>query len=356
MMKIAIYLAVLFTLGLGFSVNLWAEVPVSPQQAAPQNSGAFDANPIKINSSGSRTDGWIANRADLDALLGSGATTDDFETFDVADGTPNSTDVNYMDETTIVDGQGPGLVNDGASYDAGGGVLQWNGKDYFGLPDKTILSNTNEVHTIDYDTPVEAMGIDLHAFSGSPHDAQVEIFDANGAFVDSLIVSLPTDASAVFVGYEFAAGIGSVVLFSQTVPWSPVMNDHTYGNMGAGSEPVPDIKANGQDNAVTVNYGSNLTVDISLDPGDEFGNNADWWVLADSPFSWYRYSLMSGLWVPGLAVTYQGTLNPIGPFTVFNGTGLPIGTYIFYFGVDMNMNGALDIGQLYSDSVTVIVQ
>ena len=117
-----------------------------------------------------------------------------------------------------------------------------------------------------------------------------------------------------------------------------------------------DIKANGQDDPLTLNYGTNLTIDISLDPGDDIGDNADWWLLADSPFGWYRYKMASGSWVPGFVVTYQGPLNVIGPMTVYNGSGLPLGTYEFYFGVDLDMNGSLDMGQMYYDSVSVTVQ
>jgi len=34
---------------------------------------------------------------------------------------------------------------------------------------------------------------------------------------------------------------------------------------------------------------------------------------------------------------------------------LPAGSYTFHFGVDMNMNGVLNPGQLYYDSVEVTV-
>jgi hypothetical protein len=40
---------------------------------------------------------------------------------------------------------------------------------------------------------------------------------------------------------------------------------------------------------------------------------------------------------------------------LFNMSGLPTGTYTFYFGVDLNMNGSLDMDKLYYDSVNVTI-
>jgi hypothetical protein len=130
------------------------------------------------------------------------------------------------------------------------------------------------------------------------------------------------------------------------------------GDIAAWTRPVvwADIKANGQDGPLTLNYGAKLTVDISLNPLSEGGNNADWWLLASSVFGWYYYNLGIFNWNPGFLVTYQGPLFTFGPYTAYNGTALPIGSYTFYFGVDMNMNGALDMGQVYYDSVSVTVQ
>jgi len=55
-------------------------------------------------------------------------------------------------------------------------------------------------------------------------------------------------------------------------------------------------------------------------------------------------------------VTYQGTLFEFGPMYVLNSSGLPVGTYVFYFGVDLDMNGVLDPAEAFYDSVQVTVQ
>ena len=116
---------------------------------------------------------------------------------------------------------------------------------------------------------------------------------------------------------------------------------------------VPDIKANGSDGPLNISRFNNLSITVELDP-DYVDENADWWVLADTPMGWYHYVLPSG-WAPGQNVTHQGPLFDLPSHEVLNMSGLPIGSYTFYFGVDMDMNGLLDIDQIYYDSVDVSI-
>lgn len=120
--------------------------------------------------------------------------------------------------------------------------------------------------------------------------------------------------------------------------------------VGVGANPSPNIKANGSDGPVTTT--NNLSVTVALNPGSGSGNNADWWVVIETSFGWYHYDVGSGSWASGLAVTYQGPLFDLPQIEVLN-MGLPVGTYTFYFGVDTNMNGSLDSGSLFFDSVVV---
>ena len=112
-----------------------------------------------------------------------------------------------------------------------------------------------------------------------------------------------------------------------------------------GSEPSPDIKANGQDGPVTVSAGDSVSVSVSLDPGAWSGRNADWWVAAHTPFDppleWYTYVYPMG-WLPGVQVCLETPLFELTPsFNVLNMV-LPVGNYIFYFAVDGNMDGEVD--------------
>jgi hypothetical protein len=126
---------------------------------------------------------------------------------------------------------------------------------------------------------------------------------------------------------------------------------------GTTTIPVPDIKANGSDGPVTIPQGDLLTVTVSLDPGNHDGEDADWWVVAGTPFGLFWYTLDLG-WVRSDApiCVYGGPLFNLSPYDILNTTGLSIGTYTFYFGVDMVMNGSLDMNQIYYDSVDVNIE
>jgi len=123
----------------------------------------------------------------------------------------------------------------------------------------------------------------------------------------------------------------------------------------AVERPVADITANNSDGPVLITPSDNLSIKIELDTGDFTGDNADWWVAANTPFGWFHYDASSKTWVPGLVVTKQGPLFDLAPFEVMNRSGLPTGTYTFHFGPDMNMNGSVDKGVLLSDKVVVNV-
>jgi hypothetical protein len=104
---------------------------------------------------------------------------------------------------------------------------------------------------------------------------------------------------------------------------------------------------------------NDTSVTISLGPNAELGQNADWWLVAYSPWGqWYSY-VYPNKWVDigtdlsHVTPAYQGPLANISSLELFDITGLAGGTYDLYFGVDMNKNGVLDYGQLYHSSFTL---
>jgi hypothetical protein len=125
-------------------------------------------------------------------------------------------------------------------------------------------------------------------------------------------------------------------------------------------DPIPDINANGSDGPVTLGTSEMLSVNVSLTAGSSLGVDCDWWVAAATPFGWYYFDVGIMNWVyaggsyTDLSSTHQGLLLDLAPpFEVLNMSGLPMGTYIFYFAVDTNMNGSLDLDELFFDSVVV---
>jgi len=122
---------------------------------------------------------------------------------------------------------------------------------------------------------------------------------------------------------------------------------------GGAYEPVPDIKASGEDGPVDVPSGNLLCLTVALDPGDRAGQNADWWVGADTPFGWYTYVYPTG-WQPGIHVAAQIPLFELTPPLEVLNMQLPAGDYTFYFAVDNNADGQLDA--TYLDAVNATVQ
>ena len=100
--------------------------------------------------------------------------------------------------------------------------------------------------------------------------------------------------------------------------------------------PVLDIKANGSDGSLTVSSSDQVSIDISLYPGDKAGQNADWWVGVltsfDPPLDWFTYVYPTG-WQSGINLCVQAPLVNLPSFEVFN-MALPVGTYTFFFALD----------------------
>jgi len=117
--------------------------------------------------------------------------------------------------------------------------------------------------------------------------------------------------------------------------------------------PSLDIKVNGFDMPLTISQEDFLSVTVRLDPGSYDGKDADWWLVANTPFGWYYYNAYEGSWLSGLSFTYQGPLFDLALVEILNIADLPVGTYTFYFGIDTDMNGSLDYDQLYYNAVEV---
>ena len=123
------------------------------------------------------------------------------------------------------------------------------------------------------------------------------------------------------------------------------------------TSPIPDIKANGHDGPITVPPATAVSISLGLKTGSFLGQNADWWVAEATPSGTFNYyNLSTGSMVPGILPTYQGPLFDLGNTQLLNSSDLTVGTHTFYFGVDLKMNGSLDMDSIYYDSVNVDVQ
>jgi hypothetical protein len=201
---------------------------------------------------GCGTDGQIQTRADLLARLGPNATLEGFESYSIASGSADNLNLPCLDDTSIANGQGPGLVQPGALYcDPSGNTLQWNGDQYYQLTTQTILSNGAGTIRITYTQPVAAMGVDLLGYIGYPYSGTATVYDTASNVVGTVNFSITTGGSErFFVGWANAAGIGSVEIASSAFFWSPLIDDHAYGNC-SGSVGGPYCFGDGIDPLVT---------------------------------------------------------------------------------------------------------
>lgn len=170
----------------------------------------------------------IGSRSALNLLLGSNQVLEDFEAYQITDGTSEVLNVPSVDSLTVANGQGPSLVKAGATYSHPfSGTVQWNGDDYFTLESKTFFTGFDL--DIIYDPNVNAMGVDLQAFSGFEYTATVSVFDLDDNLIFETTNFAVSSTTSEFFGYQHAPGIGRVRLADDSNAWSPVIDNHSYG-------------------------------------------------------------------------------------------------------------------------------
>lgn len=115
--------------------------------------------------------------------------------------------------------------------------------------------------------------------------------------------------------------------------------------------PTATILANNSSQPISIPQTTPLSITCALDTGSLSGKNADWWIVANTP--WGICSLSPSGWTSGINMLFQYPLFGFSPVEIFNGH-LPVGDYTFYFAVDMNPDGILD-EPLYFGGVQVHV-
>jgi hypothetical protein len=187
--------------------------------------------------------GAIATRGALITALGGPGTLENFESFSVGNGAATALGSATLNSTSIVGGQGPGLVQSGLNFTFGTGGLQWDGAGYFGSPSKEILSGSpaGQPLGIQFTGLVNAFGIDLRAFTGFGATATVNIFAPNDTTLIASVsgIALSSSGVPVFFGWQDAGGIGEVTLTQTGQPWSPIIDNLEYGNAATSSVPEP---------------------------------------------------------------------------------------------------------------------
>lgn len=151
---------------------------------------------------------------------------DDFETYAIGTSFAENTGSVSIDDTTVTGtGQGPGLVTDGCTYSAFGGEIQWNGDGYFGLGSRSILSNFTNTITLEYDSAVTDIDLELKAFSGSPDTATITGLLGGSVVFTSAPIAI---AGPTPVPYNSSGVAVDELQITGTNAWSPILDNHAY--------------------------------------------------------------------------------------------------------------------------------
>lgn len=131
----------------------------------------------------------------------------------------------------------------------------------------------------------------------------------------------------------------------------------TYQTEPTTATPVTTVLANGLSGLVTLSSADTLSVTMALNAGSYAGLTGDWWMLAQTPFGWfyYDYTNQQG-WQAGAEPTYQGALFNLPASEILAISGLQVGTYVFYFGVDTVPDGQISFDDLYYSWVVVTIK
>ena len=195
----------------------------------------------------------IATRAELMALLGPNATIDDFESFTVGDAQYVNTGISYLDNSSVIKGNGPGLVHAGATYSFERAPCTWMGANYNSIATKTLVAwnappppgaysarrpptdSPSDVQLffavlITFLNPVNAFGVDLWRFDVVGL-LTIELYDDNSNFPTSYDVAVPSLGAPSFFGLYSATPISALVVKNTRLPnaWSPNLDNVTYG-------------------------------------------------------------------------------------------------------------------------------
>lgn len=185
--------------------------------------------------------GILLTRNDLDTSLGAAASTEDFESW--TGSALTAPDFDTLDSSTILGGQGPGIVNDGLLFTADPGpagfsFLQLDRSGFYNVPSGSLLA-VGQGLIIDFQDFVTDAGFDFFEFDGSADTATITVFGADDTTLlyTSGLLSAPNAPASNFFGYQDLSGIGKIEISSTNRPFSPLIDNLTYGSTVA---PVPE--------------------------------------------------------------------------------------------------------------------
>jgi len=209
-------------------------------------------------------------------------------------------------------------------------------------------------------------------WAGGKPDLRTTIVDKAGVlhlivddlYLDIKFISWTGNAKGGGFSYERSTCITQTPTTIPVTTTTTIPDTTTTTIPGNDNHAAPNISANGSDVLVTIIEGSDLLITVALEPGDDDGKDADWWVSATDPtlgtFWLTLDSLGNLIWQQSATPlrTLGGALFKLSTFPILKTPAVPVGNWVFMFVVDDKMDDTLndDDESSSKDSVTVIVK
>ena len=223
----------------------------------------------------------LPSRSALLSQLGSAAVTEKFESYLFPTNTAKRVGA-AVDATSVIDGQGPGLVVQGVRFleSPRGEGLQWDRQFEYGLQSAALCSETRLI--VDFTTPVTHAGFDMFWFDVpntilDPSTVQVFAADDVSMLYATNIV-LPRAPNSVFFGFTENRGIGRIVLFIEDIEGfdpGPLIDNLTFGF-------VPSLSIGLSGEQFTLSWPQVATT-YQLEATIYLGLQASWTAVTNSP-------------------------------------------------------------------------
>jgi hypothetical protein len=180
----------------------------------------------------------LTDRTSLVALLDGSAVTEDFERFFLGSA-PELVLPTELDSSTVLPGQGPGLVVDGVKFSGFTHLLSIENLDYLGQSQALAVGGVFEKPLlIDFSGSVDAFGFDFLPSALTGENIELVVLAADDATVLNSLI-LPIFFFPTFVGVRESALIGAVKITSFiNPPFNDLRIDNlTFGTVKTAPEP-----------------------------------------------------------------------------------------------------------------------
>ncbi len=324
---------------IGYSLASWG----SPVNA---HSGDWDAYIASLDSSGNIL--W-------NTFLGSG--TSDFGLAI----TLNDSDNIYVTGYSFATWGSPMNAHSGCSdafvavLDSSGGLL-WNSFIGSSCDDSgygITLDNSGNIYVTG--SSKACWGSPVYAHCGD-WDAYIVSLDSSGSMLWNTFLGSESCDFGLDIAIDDSEKI-QVFGYSNNCWGSPLRNHNGNWDLFAvtlSAHPSADITANGSDGPLSIAKSETLQIRVSLNTIG-LTDDADFWLFCKTPSRYIHYNEATNSWEPGQKVTHQGALFDMNNKKVFQSSKLSPGTYRFFFGVDMKMDGEVSVSCLYYDEIKVTV-